>query len=84
MARHRISKKSKTMRLMRAKNKSLKKYQKINCNLRKTRVKENKCLKKKKEIMRLTRKLCRLDKERRIVKDKLRRMKLRNNKCFKK
>ena len=48
MARQRISKKSKTMRLIRAKNKSLKKYQKINCNLRKTRVKENKCLKKKK------------------------------------
>lgn len=69
---------------MRAKNKTLKDYQKVNCKLRKTRVKENKCLKKKKAIMRLTRKLCKLDKERRIVKDKLRRMKLRNNKCFQK
>lgn len=69
---------------MKAKNKSLKAYQKINCRLRRTKIKENKCLKRKKSIMRLTRKLCKLDKERRMVKDKLRRMKIRNNKCFKK
>ena len=35
-------KQSKTLRLMKAKNKSLKVYQKINCRLRKTKVKENK------------------------------------------
>ena len=76
--------KSKTLGLMKAKNKAANALQKVNCKLRRTRVKENKCLKNKKAISRLTRKLCKLDRERRIVKDRLRRMKLRNNKCFRK
>ena len=73
---------SKTLKLMKAKNKAANTLQKVNCKLRRTRVRENKCLKNKKTINRLTRKLCKLERERRIIKDRLRRLKLRNNKCF--